>query len=72
MLSLSNCVFSVISVELRETTLTISDSAGEPVSIESEIMKVVSFSTTEISAITRDNTLKNPIFRVQIPSRGTF
>ena len=40
-------------VELRETTLTISDSTGAPVSIESEIMRVVSLSTTEITEITR-------------------
>ena len=39
-----NRVISVISVVLREITLTISDSTGEPVSIESEIVRVVSLS----------------------------
>ena len=38
----------------------ISDSTGEPVSMESEIVRVVSCSTTEISEI------KNPIFKVRI------
>ena len=47
-----SCI-SVISVILRETTLTISDWTGEPVSMESEIVRVVSLSTTEISEITR-------------------
>ena len=42
----SNRGISVISVVLRETTLTILDSTGEPVSMESEIVKVVSLSTT--------------------------
>ena len=32
----SNRVISVISVVLRESNLTISDSTGEPVSLESE------------------------------------
>ena len=44
-----NRVISVISVVLRETTLTRSDSTGKPVSMEYEIVKVVS----EISEITR-------------------
>ena len=44
-----NRVISVISVVLRETTLTSSDSTGKPVSMEYEIVKVVS----EISEITR-------------------
>ena len=38
---------------LRETTFTISVSTGEPVSVESEIVRVVSLSKTEISNITR-------------------
>ena len=42
----------VISVVLRETTFTISVSTGEPVPVESEIVTVVSLSTTEISEIT--------------------
>ena len=46
-------VILVISLVLRETTLTISDSTGETVSLQYEIVKVVSFSTTEISEITR-------------------
>ena len=44
-----NRVISGISVVLREPTLSISISTGEPVLIESEIMTVVSLSTTEIS-----------------------
>ena len=50
-----NRVILVISVVLSETTITISDSTGEPVSIEVEIMRVVSLSTTEISEITQLN-----------------
>ena len=48
-----NRLISVISVVLRENTLTISDSTGETVSMESEIMTVLSLSTTEIPEITR-------------------
>ena len=48
-----NRVISVISIVLRETTLTTSDSSGELVLIESEIMRVVYLCTTEISEITR-------------------
>ena len=48
-----NRVISVISVVLRETNLTIPVSTGEPVSLESEIVRVTSLSTTEISEITR-------------------
>ena len=44
---------SIISVVQREITLTISDSAGETASMESEIVRVVSLCTTEISEITR-------------------
>ena len=43
----------VISFVLGETTLTISDSIDGPVSMESEIVRVISRSTTEISEITR-------------------
>ena len=46
-------VISVISVVLSETTLTMSVSAGEPVSMETEIVRVVPLSTTEISEMTR-------------------
>ena len=49
----SNRVISVISVVLRETSPIILDSTGEPVSIESDIVRVVSLSTTEIPEITR-------------------
>ena len=45
-------VISIISVVLKEITFTTSVSTGEPVSIESEIMKVVSPCTTKISEIT--------------------
>ena len=48
-----NCVILVISGVLRETTPTISYLTDKPVSMESEIVTVVSFSTTEISKITR-------------------
>ena len=48
-----NRVISVISVVLRETTLTFLDAIGDTVSTESEIVRVVSLSTTEISEITR-------------------
>ena len=37
----------------RETTLTISVAPCGPVSVESEIMRVISLCTTEISEITR-------------------
>ena len=43
---------SVIFV-LRDTTFTISDSTGGPLSLEYEIVRVASLSTTEISEITR-------------------
>ena len=46
-------VISDISGLQRTTTLTITDSTGDPVSMESEIARVVSLSTTEISEITR-------------------
>ena len=42
-----NRVISVFSVVLRETTLTISVSTGEIVSMESEIVGVVSLRTTD-------------------------
>ena len=48
-----NRVISVISVALRETFLIISDSTGEPVSMEYEIVRVFSLSTTLISEIVR-------------------
>ena len=64
MIGILNRAISVISVVERETTLTVSITTGEPVSIESEVVRVVSLSTTEISKITR---LKIPIFRVRIP-----
>ena len=48
-----NRFISFISVVLQETTLTISVSTGELVSMETEIVRVVSLSSTEISEITR-------------------
>ena len=48
-----NRVIPVISVLLRETTLTITVSTGEFVSMESEKVRVFFLSTTEISEITR-------------------
>ena len=47
----SNRVISVISVVLRESTLTISVSAGEPVSMESETVS----GFPEYNGIIRDN-----------------
>ena len=44
---------SVISVVIGETTLFISGSTGEPVSMEFDIVRVVSLSTMVISEITR-------------------
>ena len=43
----------VISVVLREPTVTISDWTVEPVAMKSEILRVVSHVTTEISEIKR-------------------
>ena len=48
----SNRVISVISIVQRETTLTISDSTGEPVSMESGVVIVVFHSKTKIPVIT--------------------
>ena len=48
-----NRVSSVISFVLREVTLSILVSTGEPVSIKSERVRVVSLSATEIAEITR-------------------
>ena len=48
-----NSIISVISVVLRETALTISDSTGELFSMKSDTVRVVSLSTTEISEKTR-------------------
>ena len=56
-----NRVISDISVVLKKTTVTISDSIETGASVDSEIVRVVSLSTTEITEITR---FKNPIFRV--------
>ena len=58
-----NRVISDISVVLRETTLTISDFMVTDSPVESEIVRVVSLSTTEITEITRFNSLlHNPDF----------
>ena len=48
-----NLVVLVISVVLWEITPTISDSTDEPVSKESEMLRVISRSTTKISNITK-------------------
>ena len=53
MIGFLNQVISDISVEPRETTLTICALTDEPVSMESEVVRVVSFSTKEISKIIR-------------------
>ena len=47
-----HCVIWVITVYLRETTLTILVLTGEPVSLESEVVRVVSHRTMEILEIT--------------------
>ena len=60
-----NRVISNISVVLRETTLTITDSIGTGSPVESEIVRVVFPSTTEMAEITRSE-IKTPIFRVRI------
>ena len=56
-----NRVFSAISVVPRETTLTISVSTSEHVPMQSEIVRVVSLTTTKITDIPR----------VEIRSSGT-
>ena len=60
-----NCVISAISVVLRETTITTSDSIWTGLPVKSETVRVVLFSTctTEITMIIR---FKKTIFRVQI------
>ena len=47
--SFFNCVISGISALLREITLTISDSTAETVSMESEIVRVISLNTIKKS-----------------------
>ena len=59
-----NRVISDISVVLGETTLTISDSVETGSPVESEIVRVVSLRTAELTEITR---FKNPIIRVEVP-----
>ena len=49
-----------ISVVLKETTLTISDSNVTVSPVQPEVVRVVSLGSTEITEITR---VKNPIFR---------
>ena len=58
-----NRVIAVISILRRETTFNISDLTCEPVSMESEIVRVDSLSTMEISEIK----MKSPIIRVRMP-----
>ena len=48
-----NHVILVISILQRETTLTTSDLTDETISMEFEIMRLVSLSTTGISEITQ-------------------
>ena len=48
-----SCYLGFFSVELRETTVAISVSTGEPVLMESEAVRAVSFSTMKLSKITR-------------------
>ena len=56
-----NRVTSDMSIVLRETILAISDSIETGTPVESEIVRVVSLSTTEISEKAR---FKKTIFRV--------
>ena len=55
MIGIFKHVISDISVVLRETTTTTSDSFETGTPVETEIVKVVSLSTTEITEITRFN-----------------
>ena len=55
-----NRVFSDISVVLGKTTLTFSDSTETGLPVETEIVKVVSPSTMEITETTR---FRKPIFK---------
>ena len=59
-------VISDISVVLRETSLTISNSNESVSPVEFEIVRVVSLSTTEITETIR---FEKPIFGVNIPYR---
>ena len=56
-----NRVIWDISVVVRETTLTISDSTETVSPVKSQIVRVASLDTTEITEITR---FKQPFFRV--------
>ena len=56
-----NHVISDISLVLRETTLTTSDSIETGSPIETEIVRVVSLSTTEITEITRFKTKRSSV-----------
>ena len=60
-----NRVISDISVVLRENTLTISDSIKTGLLVETEVVRVVSLTTTDITEITRVK--KKSILRVWIP-----
>ena len=59
-----NYVISDISVALGEINPTISDSIETCSPVETEIVSVVSLTTTKITEITQ---VRKPIFRVRIP-----
>ena len=66
------CIISDISVMLRETPITISDSIEIGSPVDSEIVRVLSLRKTAIAEITRfkkkkEEEKKKPIFRVGIP-----
>ena len=54
--------FSDISVVLRETTLTISDSIETGSPVEPKMVRIVSIGTMEITEITRFNPFQNDRF----------
>ena len=62
-----NCVVSDIFVVLRKTILAISDSIETGLPVETEIVRVVSFTLTEVAEITRLKKKKKTIFRLRIP-----
>ena len=67
-----NCVISVISIVLRKRTLTISNLTGEPVSMESETVRVVSLTTMEKAEITQLKILSSGSIYLKIKPNQTL
>ena len=74
-----NLVFSDVSVVIKETTLTTSDSIETGSPVEIKIVKVISLSATEITRITRfkdkrkKNDLEGPdILYLLLPGHGSM